>query len=111
MGFPFFAREFDFTQPDGRSLKLRGWGDQDNARFETLDGQPVLENPETGFYEFAIRQADGRYAPSGLVPGRDVLLEVQLEVAPGQAWMSAPRSQAGSMAETNNFGTIVLLLP
>jgi len=59
MSAPFFGQEFTFTQPDGAELQVRGWGDQHNARFETLDGQPVVQNPSTGFYEYAAVSADG----------------------------------------------------
>ena len=41
MSFPFFGEEFTFTQPDGGKLRVRGFGDQHHARFETLDGFTV----------------------------------------------------------------------
>jgi hypothetical protein len=36
MSTPFSGKEFTFTQPDGTPLKVRGWGDQRHAVFETL---------------------------------------------------------------------------
>jgi len=59
MSVPFHGEEFTFRQPDGTEIQVRGWGDQHNARFETLDGFPVVENPETGFYEYAAVNAEG----------------------------------------------------
>jgi len=53
MSTPFFGKPFSFTQPDGSKLELRGWGDQNYAVFETLDGYTVTRNPATGFYELA----------------------------------------------------------
>ena len=64
MSIPFIGQTFRFTQPDGSTLQVRGWGDQHQAVFETLDGYTVTRNPATGFYELAQLSADG----SGLQP-------------------------------------------
>ncbi len=53
MSTPFSGKEFTFTQPDGTALLVRGWGDQHHAVFEALNGFTVVENPTTGFYEYA----------------------------------------------------------
>lgn len=57
MPTPFHGKEFTFTQPDGSRLRVRGFGNQFQARFETLDGQPVALDPETGFYQPAAESA------------------------------------------------------
>src|SRR5918997_1269798 len=59
MSAPFHGEEFTFTQPDGTEFQVRGWGDEYNARFETLDGLSVVQNPDTGFYEYAAVSEDG----------------------------------------------------
>jgi M6 family metalloprotease-like protein len=59
MSAPFYGEEFTFLQPDGTEFRVRGWGDQHNARFETLDGLPVAQNPATGFYEYATVSGGG----------------------------------------------------
>ena len=59
MSAPFYGEEFTFTQPDGTEFQVRGWGDEHNARFETLDGLQVAQNPATGFYEYAAVSEDG----------------------------------------------------
>ena len=59
MSAPFHGKKFTFTQPNGTPLEVRGWGDEHNARFETLDGFTVIENPETGFYEYAAVDEEG----------------------------------------------------
>lgn len=72
MSHPFFGQEFSFTQPDGTQLRVRGWGNQHRARFETLDGFTVIKNPSSGFYEFATTSPDGeRLVPTGAKPGSD----------------------------------------
>jgi hypothetical protein len=38
---------------------VRGWGDQHQAVFETLDGYTVVEDPATKFYTFAALSDDG----------------------------------------------------
>lgn len=66
MSTPFIGQTFTFTQPDGSALKVRGWGDQHYAVFETLDGYTVVKNPATGFWEKAQRSDDGtRLEPGG----------------------------------------------
>lgn len=59
MATQFTGKTFTFTQPDGSSIELRGWGDQNYAVFETLDGYTVTKNPATGYYEVAQLSADG----------------------------------------------------
>lgn len=51
MATPFSGETFSFTQPDGSSLAVRGWGDQHHALLETLAGYTVTvtRNPATGF--------------------------------------------------------------
>ncbi|MCA9234322.1 MAG: M6 family metalloprotease domain-containing protein [Planctomycetales bacterium] len=70
MSFPFFGEEFTFTQPDGARLPVRGWGDQNQAVFETLDGYTVTRDPITGFYQYATVDADAsELLPTGVRPG------------------------------------------
>jgi M6 family metalloprotease-like protein len=58
MSTPFSGREFTFMQPDGTTLRVRGWGDQHHAVFEALNGYTVVQNPMTGFYEYATLSPD-----------------------------------------------------
>jgi M6 family metalloprotease-like protein len=55
----FDGKVFTFTQPDGSTVQLRGFGDQYHARFETLDGYTVTQNPTTGYWEIARLTPDG----------------------------------------------------
>ncbi|SDC44611.1 M6 family metalloprotease domain-containing protein [Variovorax sp. CF079] len=50
MSVPFLAREFVFAQPDGGTLTVQGWGDQQRAEFRTAAGTPVVRDPITGFF-------------------------------------------------------------
>ncbi len=69
MSIPFSGKEFTFTQPDGTALRVRGWGDQYHAVFETLNGYTVVEDPATGFYQYADVSADGDdLIPTGARP-------------------------------------------
>lgn len=70
MSAPFYGKEFTFTQPDGTQLKVRGWGNQNHAVFETLDGYTVVHDPVTGFYQYATLSEDGEdLRPTGARPG------------------------------------------
>lgn len=59
MPMPFRGKEFTFTQPDGQLITVKGWGNQFQAVFETLDGFTVVRNPDTGFFEYAAASEDG----------------------------------------------------
>jgi M6 family metalloprotease-like protein len=70
----FNGRVFTFTQPDGSKIQLRGFGDQNYAVFETLDGFTVTENPVTGYYEVAQLTPDGNGLQPASAPGAGNLL-------------------------------------
>lgn len=66
MSVPYFGREFTFTQPDGSQLQVKGFGNQDQAVFETVDGFTVVRDPYTGFYQYAALSNDGNeLVPTG----------------------------------------------
>ena len=70
MSFPFFGEVFTFTQPDGTHLQVRGWGDQNRAVFETLDGFTVVRDPVSGFFNYANLTPEGdELRASGVRPG------------------------------------------
>ena len=50
MSMPFHGEVFTFTNPDGSTLQVRGYGDQHYAVFETLDGYSVVKDPDSGFF-------------------------------------------------------------
>ena len=44
MSYPFYDKEFTYTQPDGTEIRVKGWGDQHHAVFALADvGQAALE--------------------------------------------------------------------
>jgi hypothetical protein len=53
MPTPFLNEEFTFTNPDGRTLLVRGLDNQHYAVFKTLDGYTVVKDPETVFCKYA----------------------------------------------------------
>src|SRR5690349_20230218 len=66
MSIPYLGQEFTFPQPDGTYLQVRGFGNQDTAVFETLDGFTVTKDPVTGFYQYAALSSDGNdLVPTG----------------------------------------------
>ena len=69
MSVPYKGKEFTFTQPDGTALRVRGWGNQQSAVFETLNGYTVTENPATSEYEYANVSPDlEELLPTGARP-------------------------------------------
>ena len=59
MSIAFHKRLMTLKQPDGTELQVLGSGNQYAATFETLDGHTVVEDPATGFYEYAVTDAEG----------------------------------------------------
>lgn len=81
MSTPFFGKQFTFTQPDGTPLQVMGWGDQNLAVFETLEGFTLVQDPVTGAYQYARASADGDdLQPLGVEPGK--VLPQALGIAP-----------------------------
>lgn len=69
MSFPFYGEKFIFTQPDGTVLKVKGWGDQHYAVFETEDGYTIVKDPITGFFHYAKVSGDKEeLLPTGVRP-------------------------------------------
>ena len=63
MSAPFVDQTFDFPQPDGSTITVRGTGNQDRATFETLDGRP-LERDAAGFLVAVPHPAGQGFAPA-----------------------------------------------
>jgi len=74
MSVPFFGKRFTFKQPDGRSIELRGWGNQRHAVFETLAGERVKQNPRTGLFE-PLSVMDGRAGATRVTRSRRAVAE------------------------------------
>lgn len=65
MPTPFQGELFTFQNPDGTELTLRGWGNQFEAVFETLNGFTVVK-AEDGYLEYAVLADEGAtLKPSG----------------------------------------------
>ena len=70
---PFADQEFTFTNPDGTAFRVRGWGNQFHAVFETLDGFTVVKDPESGCYRYARLSDDGtELVPTSGDPASDL---------------------------------------
>ena len=65
MSFPFFKKQFTFTQPDGKEIRVVGTGNQHHAVFETPDGYTLIKDPVSGYYQYADAQQD-ELVPSGI---------------------------------------------
>jgi M6 family metalloprotease-like protein len=97
MATRFDGKVFTFTQPDGTPIQLRGFGDQNYAVFETLDGFTVTKNPLTGYYEVARLSADGNAlepvsGPAGRLDGVAAGVPRGIRVSRASAAAAARRS-------------------
>jgi hypothetical protein len=70
MTVPYTGEEFIYFNPDGTKIRVRGWGDQCNLLFETLDGFTVIKDPKSGYLHYAVLSPDQNILlPSGLRVG------------------------------------------
>ncbi|KNH17859.1 metalloprotease [Arthrobacter sp. ZBG10] len=64
MPSPFVGEVFTFGNPDGSEVTLRGWGNQFEAVFETLDGYTVVQAAD-GYFEYATPEGGGESLVAG----------------------------------------------
>jgi len=60
-----FGELLTFTQEKGPDIKLRVFGDEFYARYETAEGYSVIYDPELGRFAYALLQ-EGRFVSSGV---------------------------------------------
>lgn len=77
MSAPFVEETFDFPQPDGTFIAVRGTGDQYRARFETLDGRPLVRN-DAGFLVEAPRPARLGFGPRSVQKPVELVSELKV---------------------------------
>lgn len=87
---PFSGKLFNFTNPDGSKIDVRGWGNQHYAVFESLDGFTVVKDPQTGFYQYAQLSEDkndlvASGAKVGEVDGYSLGISPHLRIRRGSA--------------------------
>ncbi|MGS0684883.1 M6 family metalloprotease domain-containing protein [Nakamurella sp. GG22] len=72
MPVPFHGEEFTLHNPEGSEVRVRGWGNQFHAVFETPDGYTVVKDPASGFFHYARLSDDGgQLLPTGARAGTD----------------------------------------
>jgi M6 family metalloprotease-like protein len=72
MPTPYEGEEFTFFNPDGSEIRVRGWGNQFAAVFETLEGYTIVKDPQSGFFHYAVLSEDGtELLPSGTPVGEE----------------------------------------
>lgn len=95
MPIPFDGEEFRFINPDGTEFSVRGWGNQFEAVFETLDGYTVVKDPESGYYHYATLSEDR----SDLVPSDTRVGQADPRQLDLPAHVRAPRTAMRSHAQ------------
>src|ERR1043166_7272836 len=118
MSMPFANRAFTFTQPDGTKLEVRGTGNQHQATFTTLDGYTVIQDPLSGFFQYAQETEAGHPQPTGIRAGSadPAILGLPAPVKPPPApngitaFVSAglPRSRSRWQIRREQYRTAVL---
>ncbi|MGY1694728.1 MULTISPECIES: M6 family metalloprotease domain-containing protein [unclassified Geodermatophilus] len=58
MPLPYDGEQFTLHDPDGAELPVRAWGNQFAAVFETLDGHTVVQDPDSGYWQYATLSPD-----------------------------------------------------
>ncbi len=86
---PASPNPFSLTQPDGREITLRVYGDEWFHWYETTDGRPVTLDPASGFWMYSLPSDTGPNVSSGRRAGVDAP-----PVAPWQPRPSAAKQAA-----------------
>jgi hypothetical protein len=60
-----FGELLTFSQENGPDIRLRVYGDEFYARYETVDGYSVIYDRELGRFVYALLQ-EGRFHSSGI---------------------------------------------
>jgi M6 family metalloprotease-like protein len=94
MPVPFAGETFTFHNPDGSEVQVRGWGNQFEAVFETLDGYTVVKDPDTGFLHYATLSAD----LSTLVPTAERVGDADPERLGAARHLRAPQATSRARA-------------
>jgi hypothetical protein len=70
MPVSYAGEEFTSHNPDGSEIRVRGWGNQFEAVFESMSGYTVVKDPRSGFYHCASLSEDRQdLVPPGMVVG------------------------------------------
>ena len=64
---PANPEPIQIAQPDGTKFLATMRGDEFQGWMETSDGQTIIKNPTSGFFEYASQNADGGLIPTGLI--------------------------------------------
>src|SRR5688572_32924155 len=86
------------AQPDGTGIVARLWGDEFVHGWETATGRfTLVRNDSTGYWEYAIRDASGNLAPSGVIAAA-AAPPVARGLRPTRAYVTAARAARGAPA-------------
>ena len=66
MAAPANIRPTVIVQPDGTHLTVQMRGDEFQGWMETSDGYTIVRDPDTGYFEYAIKDPTGELVPSGI---------------------------------------------
>jgi M6 family metalloprotease-like protein len=70
MPIPYLGEELTFYSPDGSPIAVRVWGNQFSAVIESLEGYTVVEDPESGYLQYAsLSPNKSELIPNGAVVG------------------------------------------
>ena len=103
MSAPFVDQTFDFPQPDGTTITVRGSGNQERAKFETLDGKPMIRNAD-GYFVEAPRAAGPGFGPLSI----PAPVELESEVTNRSRWQQRRRDMR---QDRKGFGALSAPMP
>lgn len=105
MSVPFASKPMTLRQPDGSVVEVTASGNQHYATFHTRDGFSVVQDPASGFWEYAALSADGLdLRPTGVVPTEGAAVDLaraKIDLAPR---IRVDRRAAQAKAQSPFFG-------
>ena len=87
----------EIEQPNGKTVKVRLWGDEFIHGWETLDGYTVIQDKHDKTWKFARRDAAGKLTATNQVVGKDTP-RGNKHVRPSTAAINAERKAQGAPA-------------
>ena len=89
--YPHQGQPWAVTQPDGSRVDVTLWGDEFYVRAESTDGYTLIQDPDTGWFCYAMLADSGELRSTGLPYVADGQSLGVGHVNPELEWLGIPK--------------------